>query len=168
MQPTLRNGERFFVTPGTAHTATRFDVMVMRAGRGVSGQIVKRVIAVAGDRIEIVTPAGGVSQVLIQPGGQGPWFEIVQSTWQGHDLNNVQCCDADGRKSGSTPAIQTVPANSVFVLGDNLDGSSDSREFGWVDLSRVDGRVGLRVWPLAAPRSLGNRPTLREVPAPQS
>ena len=35
----------------------------------------------------------------------------------------------------------TVPAGTVYVLGDNREVSSDSREFGAVDLSRVIGKV---------------------------
>jgi signal peptidase I len=35
----------------------------------------------------------------------------------------------------------------LWLLGDNLDNSSDSRAWGRVDASRVVGRVALRYWP---------------------
>jgi signal peptidase I len=45
-------------------------------------------------------------------------------------------------------------------MGDNPSVSIDSRTFGWVSASMIEGRVGLRVWPLSASRSIGNRPHL--------
>ncbi len=42
----------------------------------------------------------------------------------------------------------TVPEDSVFVMGDNRPQSRDSREFGAVPLSKVEGNVVTRIWPL--------------------
>ncbi len=41
-----------------------------------------------------------------------------------------------------------VPEGYVFVMGDNRDGSSDSRAFGCVPLDKIEGRVSFRIWPL--------------------
>lgn len=43
-----------------------------------------------------------------------------------------------------------VPDGHVFVMGDNRQGSMDSREFGCIPLNKVDGKVVCRVWPLNA------------------
>ncbi len=42
----------------------------------------------------------------------------------------------------------TVPEEQIFVLGDNRKASKDSRNFGCVDQSLIEGKVVLRLWPL--------------------
>ncbi|MCF0104013.1 MAG: signal peptidase I [Eggerthellaceae bacterium] len=41
-----------------------------------------------------------------------------------------------------------VPENSIFCLGDNRTNSKDSRYFGAVSLSNVEGHAFFRYWPL--------------------
>lgn len=43
--------------------------------------------------------------------------------------------------------VERVEAGKVFVIGDNLDGSTDSRHFGWLDHRQVVARV---FWPKLA------------------
>ena len=41
-----------------------------------------------------------------------------------------------------------VPEGTVFVMGDNRSGSSDSRIFGCIPYSKIEGKVVFRFWPL--------------------
>ena len=93
----------------------------------------KRAVAIGGDRVEI---RGGVVWV----NGAG-----LRETYVLHSGPP----DNDGRLEQMPP--RTVPAGRIFVLGDNRDNSSDSREWGAVPEQNVLGSPIMILWSYDAP-----------------
>ncbi len=116
MTPTLAVGDRIFVDRVSyrLRAPARGEVVVFDHPRQHGTDLVKRVVAVGGDRVE---------------GKDG-------TVW------------VNGRASGASsdfPALE-VPADNLFVMGDNRDNSSDSRVWGLVPLGLVEGRARLVWW----------------------
>lgn len=89
---------------------------------------IKRVIAVGGDSLKI-TEDGTVilnGEVLDEP--YLPKKTTTPITGNYYDIQ--------------------VPEGYIFVMGDNRAASRDSREFGVIPLSKVEGIVHIRIWPL--------------------
>lgn len=83
-------------------------------------EIIKRIVAIPGDTIEIV---GDAALVNGEPESTG--YEVVM--------------DPANREYRTLPFV--VPEGHVFLLGDNRPISDDSRFFGVVPLAQIQGRV---------------------------
>jgi len=119
MLPTLRSADRVLITRG-AKGVHRGDVVVLTADEGgMKTDLVKRVIGVAGDLVEIRSDGAVVNGV--------------------REPNYGQKIDAP-KYSVSQPAIR-VPKGQIYILGDNRPLSEDSRYIGTVPVSGVMGRV---------------------------
>jgi signal peptidase I len=126
MTPTLPPGallliEKVSYRLGEPH---RGDIVVAEDPRN-GESIVKRVVAVGGDSVGIE------DGVLVLNGAT-------------IDENYIDNENMDGFYFGP----DLVPADHVFLLGDNRDTSEDSRAFGPVDVDAIDGRILLKMWPL--------------------
>ncbi len=118
MLPTLRTEDRVLITRG-AKDLGRGDVVVLVTEEGgVSIELVKRVIGLPGDVVDI---RGDVAYV-----GGVPEPSRGQRVVPGHAV--------------TTPAV-TVPPGEIYVMGDNRPLSEDSRYIGTVPLSGVKGIV---------------------------
>lgn len=89
---------------------------------------IKRVIGVAGDHVKITN----TGDVYVND-------KLLNETYLTEDLKTPI--------TGEFYDV-VVPDGYVFVMGDNRNGSSDSREFGFIPLEKVEGRVVHRIWPL--------------------
>jgi signal peptidase I len=125
MEPTLRLGEIFIAdtTWFDAAPPARGDVAVYRLPANPDTIYVKRIVALAGDRIAV---RGG--RVFIN----------------GVAAHEPYAKFGDPAARFNTFAEFTVPANTVFVAGDNRDNSVDSRDLaahGPVPLENLVGRA---------------------------
>ena len=98
------------------------DVVVFRSLYEADRDLVKRVIAVPGETVEIRDGSVFVDGVeLDEP------YAIGRDRWDMRPL--------------------TVPDGAYFVLGDNRQASNDSRSFGVVPVEHIIGKAWLSVWP---------------------
>ena len=127
MMPSLEDQERIFVNKFVyrLEPIERGDIVVFRYPRDPSKSYIKRVIAMAGDRIRI-----DAGQVYVND--------------KALDESYVPAEYADVR----TFQEIVVPPNSYFMLGDHRSMSEDSRSFGPVNQSFIYGKAVFGYWPM--------------------
>ena len=114
-------------------TIHRGEIVVFKYPKNPSETFLKRVAAVGGDRVEIRDGILYVNaQAVVEP--------YAVHTGPAH-LAHEQMRPI------------TVPAGKLFVMGDNRDNSSDSRDWGFVPLDHVIGEPLFVYWSYDAPSS---------------
>jgi signal peptidase I len=116
-----------------------FDRVTTSGGVVEHDDLIKRVIAVGGDNIQIKKCEVIINGVQIDE----PYLGAEE---EGEDPNS-RCRVAD------MPSL-TVPVDQLFVMGDNRAESFDSRSFGPIPKKLVIGRAFAVVWPLGSLRWL--------------
>ncbi|AZR73106.1 signal peptidase I [Anoxybacter fermentans] len=137
MYPSLHDGERLFVNKFIYRFTEpkRGDIIVFSPKGEPGKKYIKRVIGLPGDHIEI-TKDGSV---------------IVNGQIIKEDYINEKARYGIGH--------YTVPEKHVFVLGDNRNHSSDSRDIirvGYVSYKSISGKAFWVYWPLNRIRILRN------------
>ncbi len=130
MNDTLQDGDQLILEKVTYrfHKPERFDVVVFRYTHAKDVFYIKRVIGLPGETVQIIG-----SDIYID----GERLE------ENYGLEPIQ--DA---KLAAEPI--TLGEDEYFVLGDNRNGSSDSRDPSVANVKRgqIIGRAWLRIWPL--------------------
>jgi signal peptidase I len=161
MAPTLADGDSLLVDRvGVPRTPPQRGDIVLALEGDVS--LVKRVIAVPGDVVEIDS-VGPRPVVLLEPGGRGPWMRLDEPYVGGSWAHREFCCDGRGFDVGMAARPLRLQPDRYFLLGDNRDASTDSRRFGLFSTAQIVGRVVMRYWPMDRAGPLGGGPAL--VPA---
>ncbi|HWI61218.1 MAG TPA: signal peptidase I [Symbiobacteriaceae bacterium] len=127
MEPTLHTNERVFVNkllyrlrdpkPG--------EIIVLQDPNRPQRELIKRVIAVAGETIEI-------KKGIVYVNGQALKEPYINTAI----------------KSTTDMQPLVVPDKQVFVMGDNRGMSFDSRAIGPVVTSKIDGKAFFMFWPV--------------------
>lgn len=127
MQPTLYDGDRLLLL-ASANDYYAGDIIVV--DRYTQEPLIKRIIAVGGDTVEIAEDGTLIVNDCIQ---HEPY---IQGKTLKRDMNGPI----------------TVPEGHLFVMGDNRAISKDSRmdEIGLVSVEDVIGKVVYRLWPLSS------------------
>lgn len=124
MSPTMRSGQPYLLDRASylVRPVRRGDVLVFdHAG----DTYVKRVAATAGDTVYLVRD--GSSEDVLVMDWQLPILRRAMNRYPG--------------PVGVKLVRRVVPPGYIYVLGDNMDNSVDSREFGPVPTTAVRGRV---------------------------
>ncbi len=131
MVPTLQDGDRLLVTTSLLSGDYEYgDIVIIQKGSFAGGEpIVKRVIATGGQTVDIDFETGAV---------------YVDGTLLEEDYINELTFVEEG-----TEFPLTVPEGSIFVMGDNRNHSSDSRDasLGTVDTRYVIGWAVILAFP---------------------
>ncbi|KAK6905642.1 signal peptidase I [Kwoniella mangroviensis CBS 8886] len=163
MLPTLsQHGDCVLVSPlpywspfSETHTRSkrpkRGDVVVATSPMDPSQTVCKRVLGVEGDLIEI-EPRRGNQRKWIDNAGVGFMVDIPQDIdLEGHDQDRHISHEELGlmskpKRNGEGQWVK-VPKGHVWLVGDNLSNSTDSRKYGPVPIAMIKGKVLARVYP---------------------
>lgn len=135
MEGTMLAGDNIIVRQVVFRPVKRGDIVVFRSPSGDGTYYLKRCVAAAGDRLAF---------------------------WNGKVYLNDRPLDEPYAKGKTLPAAAggaaiegIVPQGRIAVLGDNRENSQDSRNFGFVDESMVEGKAVLIYWNTQAVQESG-------------
>lgn len=123
MQNTCENKD-YMIIWQLNYTPERGDIVVTDEENLLGERLVKRVIAVGGDNVQIH------DGTLTVNGKEQTEPYIKEQSWGAEEYLDL-----------------TVPENSVFLMGDNRNDSTDSRIIGTLPNSSVMGKVVVRLFP---------------------
>jgi len=131
MEPTFQSGDYILTSRITykLRPIERGDVVVFKSPKNPDLEYIKRVIGLPGDKIVIKN-----GQVFVND-------NLLNETYVSSPTNLLE----NGFVKENQPVI--VPENHVFVMGDNRSQSSDSRDFGPITISSIQGVVFYRYFP---------------------
>lgn len=131
MENTLHNGNRLFLEKLTYRFGSpkRFDIVVFKPqNTGKDVYYIKRIIGLPNETVQIID-----EQIFIDG-------EVLEESYGNNPIEHAGIA--------SEPIV--LLDDEYFVLGDNRNNSSDSRNpsVGVVKLDTIEGRAWARIWPL--------------------
>lgn len=115
------------------------DIVVIHDNGNLNKPIVKRVIGLPGDTVEVAHFAKGMQVTLTHSDGS---IEVLEEDYIRYSLSDGHLSSYPSDKSW------TVGEGEVFVMGDNRLNSADSRMEGCYDQRQILGKVIFRMTPI--------------------
>jgi signal peptidase I len=126
----------------------RGDVVVFKWPKDEEKDFIKRVIGIAGDKIEIKDDMLYVNDEKITTKYIGiykdKYINTLSRYLESFGESTHYIVDEYSKHEHFGPVI--VPENSIFVMGDNRDNSHDSRYWGFVSLPKLKGKAMIIYW----------------------
>ncbi len=131
MYPTFKNNEYIMANILAVRTVglKDGDVIVFQSPLDMDKDLVKRVIGIPGDTVELIDGYVYVNEKKLD---ESAYLNSDVRTYGGAFTKDLQPF--------------TIPANNYYVLGDNRPFSSDSREWGLVPHKNIIGKVDFCYW----------------------
>jgi signal peptidase I len=126
----------------------RGDIIVFKFPGDPSKDYIKRVVGVAGDRIDIRNKKVYVNDKLQE--------NVFAKFTDERVFADARMIPENLLRRDNLGPIK-VPKNKLFVMGDNRDSSNDSRFWGFVDKSAVKGRAFIIYWSWNKDKKIGVR-----------
>ncbi len=123
MNPTLHEGQYLIINKLVykLHPPERGDIIVFHHPRNAERDLIKRVVGLPGEEIQVREGHVYVDDVLLEE----PYLVY----------------------SGGRSARYTLGADEFYVLGDNRPNSDDSRSWGALERDQIVGKVWVSYWP---------------------
>jgi len=134
------------------------DIVILKSWEGEKVDIVKRVVGLPGDRLELREDVVWRNGRPITHRPVGTCDDLLRSIDRDDDAAGCEWIEESlgdqTYRTSHDPAdapftsasVTTVPPDHVFVLGDHRDHSNDSRYFGPVPISRIKGKGLVIYW----------------------
>jgi signal peptidase I len=134
LEPTIQIGDRVLVNKFVYRFGTpqRGDIVVFPDPAGRLPALIKRVVAVGGDKVDIRDGRLWLNGVAL----------------------NEPYVHGKPTEPGTVPMPITIPKGYVFLMGDNRPNSGDARFFGPQPASAVEGKAFCVYWPLSGIKGL--------------
>lgn len=143
MNPTFNDRNR--VVYSVKPIYRRFDIVAFYPPNQVNEEYVKRIIGLPGDIVEYKEGRLLINYQVIKE----PYLDSTVTSNSNTDLDftfkEILNKTKDLKNSKQS---QKIPEDMYLVLGDNRANSVDSREFGLIHRSAIQGVIRIRYWPI--------------------
>ena len=139
MAPTFQTGDRILISKD--QTPSRYAIVTFEPKDSPDSSYVKRIIGLPGDRIQVV----GTALFLLPAESEATNGEPEDLSMMPDGAIKITVSEETAAQLAESPRI---PEGHYFVQGDNRLHSDDSRVFGLVKASQIEGVVCYRYYPL--------------------